>query len=93
MYPTPLDLNFLPVWLSGVLGIDIWIALPLSAGLILMMFFLVMSLIHTPSGVMYGFLTIMLAFFTSLGWLPYYFWILIVLFVAIRVSSEIKGWF
>jgi hypothetical protein len=35
----------------------------------------------------------MLAFFTSLGWLPYYFWILMVLFVAIRVSSEIKGWF
>lgn len=92
-YPAPLDINYIPVWLSSILSTNVDITKLVASLLFVMIALVILTYLQSPTQYYFPLGVLLLSFFTSLGWLPYYFWVLIALFIGIRVSGAIKGWF
>lgn len=65
----------------------------LAVCIILLMFMIPIMFLKANSIILMNLSILLLGAFTAIGWLPYYTWLVLGLYVAIEVSGKMKGWF
>lgn len=91
-YPEPLRLLGLSEWLIGVTG-SVILGEFLTLVLVMLCFFLPCFLVKVNNYVIIVLSFFILASLTAIGWLPFYTWVLMALFMAYSFSKMIKGVF
>lgn len=90
-YPDPIRFLGLSEWLANALGVSSLIAELITVLLILLVFFLPTFLMKTPNYLLSVLTIILMASLTGIGWLPFYTWVLLAIYLAYSVSGKMTG--
>lgn len=80
-------------WVRGVFHVDSLTGDCITAGIVFLIFLIPLIWLKAHSITLITTSLFILSALTAIGWLPWYSWVLIGIYVSIGVSNKMKGWF